>query len=155
MINSEIKRCVTVMIPYDEPNNVKDDRFLVLEHVKCKHKFTFPAGTCEPRENEVCTVQREMMEELSLHIKHDNICRKFQRMACYDRIDGHRAYLETTFIVKRGNQAISNMEPVKHPSFKWVTLEEIFNNPDEYTYNTWLCAAELLRELKELPITDM
>lgn len=155
MINSEIKRCVTVMIPYDETNRYSDAKFLVLEHVKCKHKFTFPAGTCEPRENEYYTVQREMMEELSLHIKHHDIRRKFQRMAYYDRIDGHRAYLETTFIVRIGNQGISNMEPDKHPSLKWVSLEEIFNNPTDYTYNTWLCAAEILREENKLNIADM
>lgn len=116
MINSEIKRCVTVMIPYDETTRYSDAKFLVLEHVKCKHKFT-------------------------LYIKYDNIRRKFQRMAYYDRIDGHRVYLETTFIVRIGNQGISNMEPDKHPSLKWVSLEEIFNNPTDYTYNTWLCAA--------------
>lgn len=155
MLDNKIKRCVTVMIAHDETVNVKDEKFLVLEHVKCKHKFTFPAGTCEPRENEMYTVQREMMEELSLYIKYYDICRKFQRMAYYDRIDGHRAYLETTFIVRLGNQAITNMEPDKHPSFKWVTLEEIFNNPAEYTYNTWLCAAEILREGNELNIDDI
>lgn len=154
MINSEIKRCVTVMIPYDETVKSEDMKFLVLEHVKCKHKFTFPAGTCEPHEDEYYTVQREMMEELSLYIKYYDIKRKFQRMAYYDRIDGHRAYLESTFIVRVGNQAIANMEPDKHPTFKWVTLKEIFENPEEYTYNTWLSAAETMRDAKELQIND-
>lgn len=152
---SEIKRCVTVMIPHDETVNNDEMEFLVLEHVKCKHKFTFPAGTCEPREDEYYTVQREMMEELSLHIKYHDIQRKFRRMAYYDRIDGHRAYLESTFIIRRGDQAITNMEPDKHPSFKWVTIEEIFNNPQEYTYNTWLTAAETLRLEGKLNIADI
>lgn len=152
---NEIKRCVTVMIPHDETVNDSDMEFLVLEHVKCKHKFTFPAGTCEPHEDTYYTVQREMMEELSLRIKYHDIQRRFQRMAYYDRIDGHKAYLETTFMIRRGNQAITNMEPEKHPSFKWVSLKEIFNNPSEYTYNTWLCAAEILRERNELNIADM
>lgn len=144
-MNNEIKRCVTVMIPDKYSVHYEDMKFLVLEHVKCKHKFTFPAGTCEPGEYEDTTVIREMMEELSINLKISDLYRQCQRMAYYDRIDGHRPYLETTFIADKGDQMITNMEPEKHPSFKWVELEEIFNNPQEYTYNTWLTVAELMR----------
>lgn len=151
---AKIKRCVTVLIPYDESVDSKEVKFLVLEHVKCKHKFTFPAGTCELYEKESDTVIREMMEELALNIKYWDTMILNSRMAYYDRIDGHKPYLETAFMVRKGNQAITNMEPDKHPSFKWVTLREIFDNPQEYTYNTWLTVAEMLRDTNELDIME-
>lgn len=141
----EIRESVTVLVPHREDFESENARYVVLEHKKCKNKFTFPAGTCEKLDKyPVYTAMREMAEELDIEIKLHDLNDIAERYAYYDRIDGHRIYKETTFICRGYHGEVRNMEPDKHPSMKWVTLEEIFDNPECFTYNTWLVASELL-----------
>ena len=130
-------KCVTCVIRDEE------DRILVLEHVKCKNKFTLPAGTMEPEERDVengykITVKREMMEELGISISEDDITLVESTWAYYDRIDGHRVYWEHVCDIADFYGEITNKEPHKHPSMRWVTPEEVFDHPELYTYQTWL-----------------
>lgn len=130
-------KCVTCVIRDEE------DRILVLEHVKCKNKFTLPAGTMEPQERDVengykITVKREMMEELGISISEDDIALVETTWAYYDRIDGHRVYWEHVCDIADFYGEITNKEPHKHPSMRWVTPEEVFDHPELYTYQTWL-----------------
>ena len=130
-------KCVTCVIRDEE------DRILVLEHVKCKNKFTLPAGTMEPEERDVengykITVKREMMEELGISISEDDITLVESTWAYYDRIDGHRVYWEHVCDIADFYGEIINKEPHKHPSMRWVTPEEVFDHPELYTYQTWL-----------------
>ena len=132
----DIKHCVTCIIK-NENNEI-----LVLEHMKCKNKFTFPAGTIEPGEDPEETVIREMKEELDIEIDSKNLILVGSNFAYYDRIDGHKIYKEFTYRVLNYSGDIKNMEPVKHPSMKWVKPKEIFMHPELYTYNTWLLTAK-------------
>lgn len=130
-------KCVTCVIRDEE------DRILVLEHVKCKNKFTLPAGTMEPEERDAengykITVKREMMEELGISISEDDITLIETTWAYYDRIDGHRVYWEHVCDIADFYGEITNKEPHKHPSMRWVTPEEVFEHPELYTYQTWL-----------------
>ena len=130
-------KCVTCVIRDEE------DRILVLEHVKCKNKFTLPAGTMEPEERDAengyeITVKREMMEELGISISEDDITLVETTWAYYDRIDGHRVYWEHVCDIADFCGEITNKEPHKHPSMRWVTPEEVFDHPELYTYQTWL-----------------
>lgn len=130
-------KCVTCVIRDEE------DRILVLEHVKCKNKFTLPAGTMEPEERDAengykITVKREMMEELGISISEDDITLVESTWAYYDRIDGHRVYWEHVCDIADFYGEITNKEPHKHPSMRWVTPEEVFDHPELYTYQTWL-----------------
>lgn len=136
-IQDNYLKCVTCVIRDDE------DKILVLEHMKCKNKFTLPAGTMEPEERDVengykITVKREMMEELGIDISEDDITLVETTWAYYDRIDGHRVYWEHVCDVAEFYGEITNKEPDKHPSMKWVTPEEVFEHPELYTYQTWL-----------------
>ena len=136
-IQEKYPKCVTCVIRDDE------DRILVLEHMKCKNKFTLPAGTMEPDEREmengyIKTVIREMKEELDIDIDQDNVTLVETTWAYYDRIDGHKVYWEHVCDISEFSGEIKNMEPHKHPSMKWVTPEEVFDHPELYTYQTWL-----------------
>ena len=136
-IQDNYPKCVTCVIRDEE------DRILVLEHVKCKNKFTLPAGTMEPEERDVengykITVKREMMEELGISISEDDITLVETTWAYYDRIDGHRVYWEYVCDIADFYGEITNKEPHKHPSMRWVTPEEVFDHPELYTYQTWL-----------------
>ena len=136
-IQDNYPKCVTCVIRDEE------DRILVLEHVKCKNKFTLPAGTMEPEERDVengykITVKREMMEELGISISEDDITLVETTWAYYDRIDGHRVYWEHVCDIADFYGEITNKEPHNHPSMRWVTPEEVFDHPELYTYQTWL-----------------
>ena len=131
-------KCVTVII-----RNEKGE-ILMLEHVKCKHKFTFPAGTMEPDEREmkdgyVKTVVREMKEELDLDVNPEHVCCIETTWAYYDRIDGHKLYWEHVceIIADHYAREVKNMEPEKHPTMKWVSPRYVFLHPQEFTYQTW------------------
>lgn len=134
-------KCVTCVIRNEE------NKVLVLEHMKCKNKFTFPAGTMEQNEIEKkhgyeITVVREMEEELGINIDVNDISLVENVWSYYDRIDGHKVYKEYVCDISSYSGEIINKEPHKHPSMKWVTFEEVFNNPEIYTYQTWRVIAE-------------
>lgn len=146
---NEIKKCVTCILRNDE------GQILVLEHMKCKNKFTFPAGTLEPNEEDMglahgalTAAVREMKEELDLTLLPKHFTKVSNRFAYYDRIDGHRVYKETVLEYnERINEAdVKNMEPEKHPTMRWVSEAFIFTNPELFTYNTWLTIADFINK---------
>lgn len=136
-----IRKCVTCIITNDDRSSI-----LVLEHKKCKGKFSLPAGTVEADEveNTRLTAIREMEEELCIYIDPDDLTIIEKNMpAYYDRIDGHRIYLEDVYYVEDFAGYITNNEPLKHPNLIWIPLDIAFNNPELFTYQTWRIICKL------------
>lgn len=137
----EIKRCITCIILNDD-----GDEILVLEHKKCKGKFSLPAGTVEPDEmnNTKKTAVREMEEELCIYINENDLSLWEEKVpSYYDRIDGHKIYVEDVYVVADWYGEIVNNEPLKHPNLIWIPLEIAFNNPEIFTYQTWRVISSL------------
>ena len=140
----EIRKCITCIIMDEERRNI-----LVLEHKKCKGKFSLPAGTVEPDEvNDTRkTAVREMEEELCIYINKGDLALWEENVpAYYDRIDGHRIYIEDVYYVEDWNGEIVNNEPLKHPNLIWIPLDIAYNNPELFTYQTWRVIGSLLNK---------
>lgn len=136
----EIKNCVTVIL-----KNNKGET-LVVEHTKCKHLFSLPAGTVEESdfgttklEKALHTAVREMKEELNLDLDINKLKVVEHKYRYYNRIDGHKVYNEHTFLYSDliSIDDIVNMEPDKQPRLAWVTRDEVMEHPELYTSSTW------------------
>lgn len=46
----------------------KDDRFVVLQNIKGRYKFSLAGGGIDEGEDEVTAIKRELIEELNMHV---------------------------------------------------------------------------------------
>lgn len=125
----------TMVVLRDSNNSI-----LCVEHMKCKNKFSLPAGTIEENEKVEDAAVREMKEELNLDLSKYDLEFVTSRIARYDRVDGMQHYLETILnhnkTINKDN--IKNMEPVKHPKLMWVNTKEFAEiNKDLFTESTY------------------
>lgn len=125
----------TMVVLRDSNNSV-----LCVEHMKCKNKFSLPAGTIEENEKVEDAAVREMKEELNLDLSKYDLEFVTSRIARYDRVDGMQHYLETILNHNKtiNKDDIKNMEPVKHPKLMWVNTKEFAEiNKDLFTESTY------------------
>ncbi|MGL5750972.1 MAG: NUDIX hydrolase [Paraclostridium sp.] len=117
-----------------------DNSVLCVEHMKCKNKFSLPAGTIEQNEVSVEAGIREMKEELDLNISKYDLDFVTSRISKYDRVDGIHHYFETILNHNKtiNKDDITNMEPDKHPKLIWVNTKEFAEiNKDLFTESTY------------------
>ena len=123
---------------------IDNNRVFLLRHNKCKGLFVFPSGKVEEGETEKEALIREMKEELNIDVL------ECEELFCdvpqwYDRIDGIMHTQEDIFIITKYNGEIINNEPEKHLELIKISVDDIINNPKDYTYSTYYYAL-LLKE---------
>lgn len=125
---------VVVGIIKDKKNHV-----LVLRHNKCKGLCLFPSGKIEKDEREIDALKREMQEEIGIEVI-SAVCVSNNNYEWYDRIDGIMHTHEHIYIITDYKNIPYNKEPNKHLEMKWVSVEDIINNPKDYTSITYRIA---------------
>ena len=120
----------------------KEDKVLVLRHNKCKGLCLFPSGKIEDGESSFEALFREMFEEIGIEVHSATPLQKFRKF--YDRVDGIMHTNEQVYIIQDFSGIPFNKEPNKHLEMKWVSIEDILNNPLDYTTLTYEMADFLI-----------
>ena len=116
----------------------KEDQVLVLRHNKCRGLCLFPSGKVEDNEHLFDALKREMNEELGIEVINAiPLSSSEQNYEWYDRVDGIMHTHETVYWIRDYKNIPYNKEPNKHLEMKWVSKEDIINNPQDYTNITY------------------
>lgn len=98
---------------------VEDKKFLLVDHVKIG-KWVFPMGKVQKGESYLLGLQREMYEELGIKIREaEDLKIKGIKPPINPNAHFH------VFNVSRYDGTITNKEPKKHKSLKWVTVDQL------------------------------
>lgn len=116
----------------------KDEKYLILKHNKCKGLYLFPSGKVEKTDLfKQDAMRREMFEEVGIKVI------SFKKYASnipawYDRTDGIMHTSETIYLIEDYDGTPFNKEPNKHEEMVWIDPKEVFENPQKFTYVTYL-----------------
>ena len=120
----------------------KDGKYLMLKHNKCKGLYLFPSGKVEETDlSEHEALKREMFEEVGIKVTQCKYC--YSSPAWYDRTDGIMHTKEHIYIIEEYVGTSFNKEPNKHEEMVWVEPKEVFRNPQNFTYITYLLMRNL------------
>lgn len=102
----------------------KQGKILIQDHIKL-NLWTVPVGKVEPGDTIENTLKKELREELGININTRSLEKIGQVKRDYSRGGILVPITSTVFIVHDYSGIVKNMEPHKHRSLKWVTLDEL------------------------------
>lgn len=102
----------------------RDDKILMMDHIKLD-RWTIPVGKIKPGEYKDDTLKEEMMEELGIDVIYYKEVISFDRPYVINDIPVKIGFCIFDVLDYVGE--IKNLEPHKHKSIKFMTIDEIRN----------------------------